>query len=69
MQGLLIELLTDERRSKLNIDVLMVCETYLNSSTVKLLKISGYNLGYRNRLNKKNGEVAILIKEHLKFKE
>ena len=68
-QGLLIELLTDVRRNKLNIDVLMLCETYLNSSVVKLLKISTYNLAYRSRLNKKNGGVAILIKDHLKFKE
>ena len=68
-QGLLIELLTDLRRNKLDKDVLMLCETYLNKSTVKLLGISGYNIAYRNRLNKKNGGVAILIKDHLKFKE
>ena len=36
---------------------------------MKLLKTSGYNLAYRNILNKKNGGVAILIKDHLKFKE
>ena len=30
-QGLLIELPTDLRRNKLDIDVLMLCETYLNS--------------------------------------
>ena len=68
-QGLLIKLPTDLRRNKLNIDVLMLCETYLNSSIAKLLKILGYNLAYRNRLNKKNAGVTILIKDHLKFKE
>ena len=47
----------------------MLCETYLNSSTVKLLNISRDNLSYRNRLNIKNGGVAILIKDHLKFIE
>ena len=36
---------------------------------MKLLKISGYNLAYRNTLNKKNGGVATLNKDHLKFKE
>ena len=48
---------------------MMLCKTYLNSSTVKLFKISGYNLAYSNRLNKKNRGVATLIKGHLKFKE
>ena len=67
--GLLIELLTDLRRNKLGIDILMLCETYLDKSTVKLLRISYYNIAYRNRLNKKNGGVAMLIKDHLKFKE
>ena len=47
----------------------MFCETYSNKSTVKLLGISGYNIAYRNRLNKKNGGVAILVKDYLKFKE
>ena len=41
----------------------MLGETYLNSSMMKLLKMSGYNFAYRN------GGVAILIKNHPKFKE
>ena len=48
-QGLLIDLLTDLRRNKLNIDVLMLYKMDLNSSTLKLLKTLGYNLAYRNR--------------------
>ena len=55
-QRLLIEILTDFRRNNIDIDILMLCETYLNKSTVKLLGISGYNIAYRNRLNKKKEE-------------
>ena len=67
-QGNLIELLTDLRRNKLDIDILMLCETYSNKSTMKFLGISGYDIANRKRLNKKNEGMAILIKDHLKSK-
>ena len=48
-------------------EVILLCETWLNDSS-PTITIPGYNLELENRIGKKGGGVAILIKENLIYK-
>ena len=48
-------------------EVILLCETWLNEGSPNI-NILGYNLEKENRIGKKGGGVAVLIKENLKYK-
>ena len=54
-------------RNRSCIDVVLLCETFLNNKTIKLINIPGYNLISNNRSQAKGGGTAILIKKELKY--
>ena len=49
-------------------EVILLCETWLNDSSPPI-NIPGYNLELENRIGKKGGGVAILIRENLIYKK
>ena len=52
---------------KSSIDMVLLCETFLNNKTVNLINIPGYTMISNNRSQAKGGGTAILIKEGLKY--
>ena len=52
-----------------NIDIVLLCETWLNDTNVHRVDIPGFNLVYKNRESRKGGGVCILLKNNLKFRE
>ena len=53
-----------------NFDILMLSETWLteNQSLLNYVELSGYDLYYNNRENKRGGGVAAYVRESLKCK-
>ena len=49
-------------------DAILLCETFLNKDTTKLIKIPDYTLHYINRTNQKGGGTAIMIKNGITHK-
>ena len=61
----------DDLKNLLNthqIDVALLCETWLNDYNLHRIDIGGYNLLYRNRSTRKGGGVCILVKDSLKHR-
>ena len=54
-------------KNRSNIDIVLLCETFLNKNTTKLINIPGYNLIVNNRSRAKGGGTAILIKNDIKY--
>ena len=52
-----------------NIDIALLCETWLNDTNVHRVDIPGYQVVYKNRENRKGGGVCILLKKNLKYRE
>ena len=52
-----------------NIDIALLCETWLSDFNVPRIDIPGYELVYKNRENRKSGGVCILLKSTLKYRE
>ena len=50
-------------------DIVLMCETWLNSSTEKLVDIPGYKLINKNRIDRIGGGVCILIKQDLRSRK
>ena len=51
-----------------NVDIVLLCETWLNSYNVFRVVLPGYNFVYKNRTAKKGGGFGILIKDQLKHR-
>ena len=49
------------------VDIILLCETFLNKKTAKLIQIPGYNMIANNHQHNKGGGTAILIKDGLKY--
>ena len=47
-------------------DVILLCETWLNTRTIELVEINGYKLFSKNRIDRIGGGVAILLKRELR---
>ena len=61
----------DNLKTMLNahqIDVALLCETWLTDHNVHKIDIIGFDLLYRNRSSKKGGGVCILVKNSLKHR-
>lgn len=50
------------------IDVILLCETFINNLNKNLCHIEGYNLEEIHRSNKTRGGVAVYVREHIKYK-
>ena len=50
------------------VDIILLCETFLNKSTEKLVKIPGYTLIYNSRSKSKGGGTAILLRNGINYK-
>ena len=61
------ELLNGLYTENLDWDATLLCETYLNTHTQTWLFPPRFNLICKNRTKKKNGGVAILIKDHFSY--
>ena len=48
-----------------SVDIILLCETFLNTQTEKLVQIPGYMLIANNRQTNKGGRTAILVKQGL----
>ena len=55
------DLLAQLHQKGINVDFLLICETFLNDQISPYFNIPGYNLVYKNRQNKSKGGVAIFI--------
>ena len=51
-----------------NVDIVLLCEIWLNSYNVSRVALPSYNFVYKNRTSKKGGGVGILIKDQLKHR-
>ena len=61
-------LLLDELESRnVIIDVILLCETFINDVNVKLVGIPGYQCVTKNRVDKVGGGIAIFVKDNLKI--
>ena len=54
-------------RNRSCIDMVLLCETFLNNKMIKLINIPGYTMISNNRSQAKGGGTAILIREGLKY--
>ena len=54
--------------SGISLDFILLCETFLTDHNADQYCIPGYNLIYKNRTQKKQGGVAIFIKDKYNFK-
>ena len=50
-----------------SVDIVLLCETFLNKKTENLIKIPGYTMIANNHQQNKGGGTAILIKDGLKY--
>ena len=50
------------------VDVALLCETWLQKDTVKLVNILGYTVLSKEWIGKKGGVLCILVKDQLKFR-
>ena len=50
------------------VDIILLCETFLNERNAKLCNLLGYEHQYNTRKTKKGGGVSILIKNGLSYK-
>ena len=50
------------------VDIVLLCETFLNAKTTKLVNIPNYTLISNHRLNRKGGGSCILIRNGITFK-
>ena len=49
------------------VDIVLLCETFLNEKTVNQVRISGYKLISNHRKNHKGGSTAILLWDGINF--
>ena len=61
------ELLNGLYTENLDMDAILLCEKYLNTCMQNLVDFSRFNLMCKNRTKKKNGDVAILFKDHFNY--
>ena len=50
------------------VDIVLLCETFLNDKTTKLVNIPSYSPISNHRLNRKDGGTCILIRNSITFK-
>ena len=50
-----------------SIDMVLLCETFLNNKMENLINIPGYTIISNSRIHTRGGGTAILIKKGLKF--
>ena len=49
------------------IDYILLCETFLNDDCAHLFELPNYNLVYKNRTTKCKGGVAIYIRDNIQY--
>ena len=54
-------LLDDLLQKNVILDVILMCESYLNNHNVNLAEISGYKSYYKNRENRPGGGIIIFV--------
>ena len=62
---LLLQTLHDRNST---VDIMLLCETFLSKSTVKLIKIPSYTLVSNYRQNHKGGGTSVLVKDGIPFR-
>ena len=62
---LLLQTLHDKNSS---VDIMLLCETFLNKNTANRIKIPGYTLVSNYRQNHKGGGTSVLIKDGIPFR-
>ena len=63
----LCQLLRTTERKNSQIDIILLCETFLSKQTVSMVRIPRYTHVSNYRKNKKGGGVSILIKDGISY--
>lgn len=64
----LTEILIELNETGIKLDVILLCETFINDTNIKKMKLKNYKLAnYENRKNSKQGGVAIFLRKEIKF--
>ena len=61
-------ILMNLREKNTNVDIILLCETFLNECTEKLVNIPGYEFLSNNRKQSKGGGTVILVRSGIKYK-
>ena len=61
-------LMEDLDNSQLDLDFLLLCETFLNDKNSNLYNLPGYTVAEKHRVNAKGGGVAIFVKNKFQYK-
>ena len=59
-------LLEDLLENNVSIDVILLCETFLNSQNICLVDLPGYQIYYKNHEDRPGGGVMIMVKDDLR---
>ena len=62
-------LLDDLHFTGRDVDVVLLCETFLNDSNVSFGKLDGYHSYHIHRVNKSGGGVSLFLREGIKYKK
>ena len=62
-------LLEDFQNSNVTVDIILLCETFINDINKSQCKLQGYQLIEEHRISKTKGGVAIYINDRLRYKE
>jgi len=60
-------MLADLQDVGINIDIIMLCETFLNDINKAMFHIPGYQFSCKNRIRGRGGGVAMFIRDLLNF--
>ena len=61
-----LKILLDELlENNVSIDIILLCETFLNNQNMRLAGLPGYQMYYRNHDNRPGGGVMIMVKDNL----
>jgi gamma-glutamylcyclotransferase (GGCT)/AIG2-like uncharacterized protein YtfP len=63
----LLDLLNKLKYENYEIDIVLICETFMNDSNIDQCVLPGFNMEYNNRKIKKQGGVAVYINNKLKY--
>ena len=62
--------LLDTMKSKNSeVDILILCETFLRKNTIQMVNLPGYTLGSNHRTNSKGGGTTLLIRNSITYKQ
>ena len=68
-QSALTQLLIDLEKKNSRVDIVLLCETFLNKRTAQTVRVPGYTLVSKERTHKKGGGTGILVRNQISYKK